>query len=74
MATACLLSQELDQAAELLVGALDLQPALRNMSLSGRLARARGVLTCPRWSGDGRAQELADTIGDWLAIDSRAGN
>jgi hypothetical protein len=74
MATACLLNHELDQAIELLSSTLDLQPALRNMSLSGRLVRARKALTASRWSGHSHAKELADTIGDWLATDSSVRN
>jgi transcriptional regulator with XRE-family HTH domain len=69
MATACLLNHELDEATELLIGTLNIQPVLRNMSLSGRLTRARNALTSPHWSADSRARELADTIGDWLATD-----
>jgi transcriptional regulator with XRE-family HTH domain len=69
MATACLLNNDLDEAAELLAAVFGQQRSLTNMSLSGRLVRVRKTLLSPAWSKDSRAHDLADTIGDWLSFD-----
>jgi hypothetical protein len=67
LATACLLGHERDEAEEALSHVFAVPAPLRNVSLSGRLARARGKLASPYWSGDRAAQQLNDALGGWLA-------
>jgi len=66
MATAYLLSGELDGSAEALRPVLAQPPALRNVSLTGRLARTRTVLLSSAWTANAPAQQTADEIGEWL--------
>lgn len=67
MATACLLSNDLDGCAEAITPVLAQPTALRNVSLAGRLARTRTTLLSPAWAKNSQARQLADEIGDWLA-------
>ena len=66
MATACLLSHDLDGAAEALEPLLAQPAELRNVSLTGRLARTRTTLLSPEWARNAQARQLADTTGEWL--------
>ena len=66
MATACLLNHDLDGAAQALEPLLAQPVELRNVSLTGRLARTRTVLLSPAWAKSTQARQLADTIGEWL--------
>lgn len=65
-ATASLLNGDRDSAAEALQPVLTLPAPVRNVSLTGRLARTRNILLSPAWAGDGCARQLADDIGEWL--------
>ena len=67
MATACVMNHDLAGADEALRPVLAAELPLRNVSLSGRLARARAALLGPPWAGDVRARALATDIDDWLA-------
>jgi hypothetical protein len=67
LATACLMQHELDEAMEVLGCVFTIPSSLRNVSLSGRLARTRGNLASPYWSGDPAAQRLSEALGEWLA-------
>jgi ATP/maltotriose-dependent transcriptional regulator MalT len=67
LATACLLGGERDEAEEALGHVFAVPSPLRNVSLSGRLARARRILASPHWSGDRSARQLNDALGEWLA-------
>jgi predicted XRE-type DNA-binding protein len=67
LATACLLSSDLDASAAALRPVLGQLPAVRNVSLAGRLARTRTTLLGPAWAKNGQARQLADEIGHWLA-------
>jgi len=67
LATACLLTSDLDTSAEALRPVLSQPPAVRNVSLAGRLARTRTTLLGPEWARNGQARQLADEIGQWLA-------
>jgi hypothetical protein len=73
LATACLLGHERDEAEEALGHVFAVPAPLRNVSLSGRLARARETLASPHWSGDRAAQRLNEALGEWLAERSRQG-
>jgi hypothetical protein len=66
MATAYLLSGELDGSAEALRPVLAQPAALRNVSLTGRLARTRTILLSSAWAANTQAQQTADDIGGWL--------
>lgn len=67
LASACLLTGERDEAEEALGGVLGVPAAMRNVSLSGRLARTSSLLASPRWAADGTAAALSEAIGDWTA-------
>jgi hypothetical protein len=67
LATACIMQRQRDEAEEVLTSVLAIPPALRNVSLSGRLTRTRAVLDSGYWSGDLAAHELSEALGDWLA-------
>ena len=71
MASACLLNHDLDGAEDAIQRVLALPPSLRNVSLSGRMARARNALASPRWATDAQARQLHDAIRSWLAEDGR---
>jgi hypothetical protein len=67
LATACLMQHELDQAEDTLGCVFTSPSSLRNVSLSGRLARTRRSLASPYWSGDPAVRHLNDALGEWLA-------
>jgi hypothetical protein len=67
LATACLILRELDEAEATLCYVLATPSSLSNISLSGRLERARKHLASPRWSGDPAAHRLSDALGTWPA-------
>jgi hypothetical protein len=71
MATACMLSRDLDGGAEALEPLLAQPAELRNVSLTGRLSRTRAVLLSPAWAKNTQARQLADTIGEWLTSSER---
>ena len=71
-ATACLLTSDLEASAEALRPVLSQPPAVRNVSLTGRLARTRTTLLGPEWARNGQARQLADEIGQWLATGEEA--
>jgi hypothetical protein len=66
LATACLLGHERDQAEEVLSQVFAAPSSLRNVSLSGRLARARRTLSAPYWATDRTARQMDDALGEWL--------
>jgi hypothetical protein len=66
LATACLILRELDEADATLSLVFALPSSLRNVSLSGRLERARANLGSSRWSGDPAARQLGDALSEWL--------
>ena len=70
LATACLMQHELDEAEDALGCVFAIPSSLRNVSLSGRLARTRRSLASPYWSGDPAARHLNDALGEWLARQS----
>jgi hypothetical protein len=63
------MQHELDEAEDTL-GCVFAIPSLRNVSLSGRLARTRRSLAFPYWSGDPAAQHLNEALGEWLVRQS----
>jgi hypothetical protein len=67
LATACLLAGDRDEAEEALGHVFAVPSPLRNVSLSGRLVRARQSLASTYWSADPKAQRLNDALGEWLA-------
>jgi hypothetical protein len=71
LATACLLDRNLDAAAEALEPLLAQPIGLRNVSLTGRLARTRTILLASAWAKNTQAHQLADTIGEWLTRSER---
>jgi hypothetical protein len=73
LATACLLGRERGEAEEALGHVFAVPAPLRNVSLSGRLARARETLASPYWSGARAAQQLNDALGEWLAGQGQQG-
>ncbi len=70
LATACLMEHELDEAEDALGCVFAIPSPLRNVSLSGRLARTRRSLAFPYWSGDPAAQHLNEALGEWLVRQS----
>jgi hypothetical protein len=70
LATACLILRELDEAEAILGHVFAIPSSLRNVSLSGRLDRARQHLASPYWSGDPAARQLSGALGEWLAQQS----
>jgi hypothetical protein len=74
LATACLLGRERDEAVETLGHVFAVPSPLRNVSLSGRLARARQTLVSPQWADDHGARKLDEALGEWLAGRSQAGS
>ena len=67
LATACVILRELDEAEATLSHVFAVPTSLRNVSLSGRLERARTQLASPCWSGDPAARRLSDALADWPA-------
>jgi hypothetical protein len=67
VASARLLTGNRDGAEELLREVLALQPRMRNVSLSGRMAKVRKILLTPCWQGDQTAASMAEAIGAWLS-------
>jgi hypothetical protein len=67
LATACLLLRELDEAEAALGHVFAGLSSLSNVSLSGRLDRARKYLASPCWSADPVARRLGDALSDWPA-------
>ncbi len=63
---ALLLRGDVDEAGGHLKGALALTPDSGNVSLGGRLANVRDLLTGPRWKSDRTARQLADEVDSWL--------
>ncbi len=74
MATACLLTNDLDGGAEALKPVLAQPASVRNVSLAGRLARTRTTLLSPGWAKNAKARQLADEIGHWLTTDRAPGH
>ena len=70
LATACLMQHDLDEAEDTLGCVFAIPSSLRNVSLSGRLARTRRSLASPYWSGDPAARHLNEALGEWLARQS----
>jgi len=66
LATACLLNNDLDASGEAIKPVLAQPPAVRNVSLAGRLVRTQTALLTRPWAGNGPARQLADEIGHWL--------
>jgi hypothetical protein len=66
LATAYLLSNDLDGSAEAIRPVLAQPASLRNVSLAGRLARTQTTLLSTAWARNSQARQLADDIGDWL--------
>ena len=67
LATACLILRELDDAEATLRFVFEAPSSLGNVSLSGRLERARKHLASPCWSRDPAAHRLSDALGAWPA-------
>jgi hypothetical protein len=67
LATACLILHELDEAEAILSYVFAAPSSLSNISLSGRLERARKSLASPCWSGDPAARRLSHALGAWPA-------
>lgn len=70
LATACLILRELDEAEATLGHVFAIPSSLRNVSLSGRLGRARQYLASPGWTRDPAARQLSGALGEWLAQQS----
>lgn len=68
MATACLLSNDLDGSAETIRPVLAQPASLHNVSLAGRLARTQATLLSPAWARNPQARQLADEISEWLVL------
>lgn len=73
LAAACLLGGDRDEAEEALGHVFAVPSPLRNVSLSGRLARAQKSLGSTYWSADPKARQLNDALGEWLAGWSQPG-
>ncbi|MGH3403905.1 MAG: hypothetical protein ACRDRJ_15605 [Streptosporangiaceae bacterium] len=71
LATAYLLSSDLDGSAQTIRPVLAQPASLRNVSLAGRLARAQTTLLSPPWTRNQEAHQLADEIGEWLGQEPR---
>jgi hypothetical protein len=67
LATACLLLRELDEAEAALSHVFAVPLSLSNVSLSGRLERARKHLVSPCWAQDPAVRQLSDALGEWPA-------
>jgi hypothetical protein len=67
LATACLITRELDEAAATLGHVFAIPSSLGNVSLSGRLERVQKHLASSCWSGDPAARQLSGVLGEWLA-------
>jgi hypothetical protein len=63
LASALLMDGDLD-AAEDALKLVTATPALKNVSLSGRLARTGAVLASPRWAADPAARRLSSAIAE----------
>jgi hypothetical protein len=72
LATARLVSNDLDGSAEAIKPVLARPASLRNVSLAGRLARTQTALLSPAWARNAQARQLADDIGDWLTTSAGA--
>jgi hypothetical protein len=72
LATARLLSNDLDGSADAIKPVLAQPASLRNVSLAGRLARTQTALLSPPWARNTQARQLADDIGDWLTTSAGA--
>lgn len=66
MATACLLNNDLDRGVEAIKPVLDEAMLPWNVSLAGRLARTRTILSSPAWADNRQARQLADQISHGL--------
>lgn len=66
MATACLLSDDLNGGTEAIRPVLAAPASLRNVSLTGRLTRTRTTLLSQHWARNSQARQLADQIGQLL--------
>jgi len=62
LATACLILGELDEAEATLGHVFAIPSSLNNVSLSGRLERARKHLASPCWRGDPAARQLGGAL------------
>jgi hypothetical protein len=67
LAAACLLARDRDEAEEALGHVFAVPSPLRNVSLSGRLARTQKSLASAYWSADPKARQLNDALAEWLA-------
>jgi hypothetical protein len=67
LATACLILGELAEAEATLGHVFAIPSSLSNVSLSGRLERARKHLASPCWRGDTAARQLGDALSSWPA-------
>lgn len=70
LAAACLLDHERDEAENALGQVITVPSSLRNVSLSGRLVRARNLLSAPYWVGDRTARRMGDALAEWLLAGS----
>jgi hypothetical protein len=66
LATACLMQGERGEAEEAISHVFAVPAPLRNISLSGRLARTRSALASRQWARDPVARQLNDALGAWL--------
>jgi hypothetical protein len=74
LATACLMQGERGEAEEALSHVFVVPAPLRNVSLSGRLARTRKTLASRYWAGDPVARQVNDALGAWLANQPQPGS
>jgi hypothetical protein len=74
LATACLMQGERGEAEEALSHVFAVPGPLRNVSLSGRLARTRKNLASRSWARDPVAQQLNDALGEWFANQPQPGS
>jgi hypothetical protein len=67
IASARLLSRDLDGASDSLRPVLGLDPAMRNTALIGRLKSVRVMLGTPTWARVSAARDLAEVIDQWTS-------
>jgi hypothetical protein len=67
LASARLVSRDRDGVQDIIEHVLAVPPSLRNVSLSGRLARLRTMLAAEPWSDDPPAQRLSEAIAAWMS-------
>jgi hypothetical protein len=67
LASARLVSRDRDGVQDIIEHVLAVPPSLRNVSLSGRLARLRTMLDAEPWSDDPPAQRLSEAIAAWMS-------